>query len=226
MRAAAAEKETAIASPTPLSVNDGAKETKETHVDSHARGAGIGTEKIIEIHEFLRKCDSAEEAKKYLSEQKLTVPDLKKVAKHDGLSYPLDRKKEDIIDSIARDTVGFRLQNASIVNYRNDEDTAKNAARQEMGTQSFIIKASHATPGTHNGKVVAVVENDSNILFVQQLAGDKSLGVVYRMDLEDIPPGLNITLGANLSITKDRDGNITVKALEERGRDRDKGMER
>jgi hypothetical protein len=141
---------------------------------------------------------------------------LRKLAKHKGFSYSWDSGKEDILNSIVESNVGFRLRNASIVNYRTNEDIAENVARREMGT-SFIIKASHVTPGTHNGKVVAAVKSDSDIVFVQQLAGDKSLGVMYHMDLKDIQPGLNITVGANLAITKDRNGDITVKALEERG---------
>jgi hypothetical protein len=62
---AAAEKETATASLTPLSeertakqVNEGAKETKETRADVHARGARISAEKIIEIHEPKMRANS------------------------------------------------------------------------------------------------------------------------------------------------------------------------
>jgi hypothetical protein len=89
-----------------------------------------------------------------------------------------------------------------------------------------IQNVSNLMPAARNGKVVAVVESDSDIVFVQQLAGDKNLGVVYHIDSKDIPPGLNLTLGANLSITKASDGNISIKTREERGQNRDEGIER
>jgi hypothetical protein len=213
VRAAAAEQESA--SPTPLSEEQAVKQVSE---DSHTRGTRISAEKIIEMHEFLSKCGSEEEAKKYLTEQKLTIPDLKRLAEHNnGLSYWSDRRKEDVINSIVRDNVGFRLEYASIMNFRSSEEIAEETALREMPPESFVTEVSHMKPAVRNGKVIAVVENDSDIVFVQQLAGDKTLGVMYHMTPKDIPPGLNITVGASLAVTKDRSGDITVKALEERG---------
>ncbi|MDR2522947.1 MAG: Rpn family recombination-promoting nuclease/putative transposase [Synergistaceae bacterium] len=135
-----------------------------------------------------------------------------------SLVMPQTSKDETIKKAASAPYVSFTDKQAA-------EDAAVAAAKQQMGSGSFIINAKEVTPGTYNGKIVAAVKSDSDIVFVQQLAGDKSLSVMYHMDLKDIQPGLNITVGANPTITKARDGNITIKTLE-RGQERDKGMER
>ena len=102
------------------------------------------------------------------------------------------------------------------------EKAAIAIAKQEMGLGSLITIAG---PSTRNGRIVAVVESDSDIVFVQQLAGNKKQGTLYHIDPQNIPSGLNITLGADLSITKARDGNVTIKTREEQERT-DRGYER
>ena len=82
---------------------------------SSKKNVGISKEKMDKIANFLEKCNNKKEAEKYIIKQKLTVLNLKELAKHIDIILDSSKtKKGEIIASLVQGTVGNRLEFASI----------------------------------------------------------------------------------------------------------------
>jgi hypothetical protein len=79
------------------------------------KASSFSQAKINEIIDFLKSCNSVEEAKLYIEKQKLTVPKLKEIAKSINAPLPT-KKKADIINVLVEITIGARLRYESIQN--------------------------------------------------------------------------------------------------------------
>ncbi|MDR2522944.1 MAG: hypothetical protein LBC93_04505 [Synergistaceae bacterium] len=180
------------------------------------------------LEDLLRQVQAArEEITKPFSREKELA---EKSGRLDMLNIELDLDKgggeTEVNESVAEiDLSKEKEEEALVINKQAAEDAAIAIAKQEMGFGSFIINAEGVTPGTYNGKIVALVKSDSDIVFAQQFAGNKKQGALYHITPQNIPSGLNIALGANLCVTKSHDGNVTVKTWEEQERS-DRGYER
>ena len=73
----------------------------------------ISQERIDEITDFMSKCNSLEGAKLYIEERKLTIPNLRDIAKHIDITLP-SKNKEIVVNTFVEIVVGARLRFESI----------------------------------------------------------------------------------------------------------------
>jgi hypothetical protein len=86
------------------------------------------------------------------------------------------------------------------------------SAKQKMGPVSFVTNA--VTGRTYTGKILEIAGHYPDTVAIQKIAGNQA--VLHR--IKDISANTNISVGADLSITKEKDGKaykITVKTMSE-----------
>jgi hypothetical protein len=77
------------------------------------KAARLDVEQMDKIIAFLKGCNNKEEGEKYITEQKLTIADLKELLSHIEIRSS-SKKKGDIIAILLQSTIGVRLQFDSV----------------------------------------------------------------------------------------------------------------
>jgi hypothetical protein len=82
-------------------------------------------------------------------------------------------------------------------------------AKQKMGKEAIVTSA--RTGRTYSGKIIGVIGSHPDTTAIQRISGNQA--VLHR--IKDIAAESNIAVGADVSITKGKDGKISVKTREE-----------
>jgi antirestriction protein ArdC len=95
---------------------------------------------------------------------------------------------------------------------RASQGLSENAAALAKGKMGQGVIVTHAQAGrSYSGKVIGIVGAHPDTMAIQRISGNQA--VLHR--IKGIAAESNITVGADLSITKGRDGKTTVKTREE-----------
>jgi hypothetical protein len=80
----------------------------------------VAEDEIIQIVEQLKNTNSREEARNLIPNE-YTVDQLKVLAKQLGVSIPPKIKKDDLIEKIIQDTIGYRIDSMAIQDHKWDK---------------------------------------------------------------------------------------------------------
>jgi hypothetical protein len=137
----------------------------------------------------------------------------------------LDATQEAVMSSIDKANTEIKgLRNSAA---ETEASASKNAgakavtiAKEKLGQGAIVT---NAQPGrTYSGKIIGVTGNHPDTIAIQRISGNQA--VLHR--IKDIAAESNISVGAELSITKGRDGKTMVWTQAETAREKEaqKGM--
>ena len=106
LRAQAEKEPTALDAQILRQVADGLDVTVPR---TRAGTAPLSAEQLAAHADFLAKATSADQAHKYLTEQKLTIPQIRQIFEHTGAHPGNSRTKADLLQKLAQNTTGARV---------------------------------------------------------------------------------------------------------------------
>ena len=88
-------------------------------------------------------------------------------------------------------------------------------AKQKMGKEAIVTSAKAGK--TYSGKIIGMAGSHPDTLAIQRISGNQA--VLHQ--IKDIATESNIAVGSDLSITKGKDGKISVKTQEEAAKEKE-----
>jgi hypothetical protein len=124
----------------------------------------------------------------------------------------LDAVQESVLSSIDKANTEIKdLRNSASQKEASASKSAKavSIAKEKLGQGAIVT---NAQPGrTYSGKIIVLTGNHPDTIAIQWISGNQA--VLHK--IKDIAAESNISVGAELSITKGRDGKTTVRTQAE-----------
>jgi hypothetical protein len=135
----------------------------------------------------------------------------------------LDAAQEAVMSSIDKaNTETKDLRNSAVEKEASASKSAKAVviAKEKLGQGTIVTNAQAGR--TYSGKIIGIAGSHPDTIAIQRISGNQA--VLHK--IKDIAAESNISVGAELSITKGRDGKTTVRTQAEIAREKEaqKGM--